>query len=258
MPSNAPLVSVIIPTYNSANFLPEAVASLRAQRHAPLEIIVVDDGSTDNTARVVRELGGGLRYTYQPNGGPAAARNTGLALARGPVLGFLDADDLLAEGALAALLAPLLHDPAVEVVHGQTQVLVLRAGARVGPPRFEPFAYPFHGAFLPSLLVRRTAFEKVGLLDTTFTQSEDVDWFLRVREHGLEVALVERVVLYYRKHQTNITRKFGPHPGGMLRAFKRSLDRRRAGRGGMPGRLPAWGSAAPHARPGQSPGGDQP
>jgi glycosyltransferase involved in cell wall biosynthesis len=208
-----------------------------------LEIILVDDGSTDETADVLRTLGGDLRCVHQPNRGPAAARNAGLALARGSVIGFLDADDLWAEDALTWLLPPLLRDPAIEIVHGQTQAMVLAEGQ--GALCFEPFAYPWYASLLGSILVRRTALQRVGLMDETYSYScEDVDWFLRARECGIRVELVERVVLYYRKHHTNLTGRSGPRPTGFLLAFKRSLDRRRAEGGGVPRPLPAWGPAA--------------
>src|ERR1017187_10588057 len=88
-----PLVSVIIPAYNAAHFLPNAVASVRRQSYEPLEILIVDDGSRDDCARVAAELGETVRYVRQEQAGPAAARNRGLELAQGEFIGFLDADD---------------------------------------------------------------------------------------------------------------------------------------------------------------------
>ena len=99
------LLSVIMPVYNGAEFLAEAVASIVAQAYQPLEIIVVDDGSTDETATIVQSLGGEIRYLYQFNQGPAAARNAGLALAQGDLIAFLDVDDLWPADKLAQQMA---------------------------------------------------------------------------------------------------------------------------------------------------------
>src|SRR5262245_10754564 len=89
-----PLVSCIVPVYNGEAFLGEALASIRAQRHRPIEILVVDDGSTDGTAAVVMAADAGIRYMRQDNAGGAAARNRGIGMARGTFVAFLDADDL--------------------------------------------------------------------------------------------------------------------------------------------------------------------
>ncbi len=107
-----PLVSVIVPCYNAARFLPEALATIRAQRYEPLEILVVDDGSTDNTPDVVSGFGSEVRYLRKPNGGPASARNLGLREARGEWIAFLDADDQWPEGKLE-LQAGRLRDRSV-------------------------------------------------------------------------------------------------------------------------------------------------
>ena len=89
-----PLVSVIIPTYNSAGYIEEALESVFEQTLQDFEIIVVDDGSTDGTGEVLRKYGDRIRYIYQENNGPASARNGGIRVARGEYIAFLDADDL--------------------------------------------------------------------------------------------------------------------------------------------------------------------
>src|SRR5690606_28366702 len=114
-------VSVIIPVYNGERYLAEAVHSILAQTVPTLEIIVVDDGSTDGTARVAQRFGDAVCYVYQPNRGPAAARNRGLERARGEIVAFLDADDLWREGKLACQCARLEADPTLDIVLGHTQ-----------------------------------------------------------------------------------------------------------------------------------------
>jgi glycosyltransferase involved in cell wall biosynthesis len=228
MPSEAPLVSVIIPAFNCAEFLPEAVASVRRQGRDDIEIIVVDDGSTDGTASVARSLGKDIRVIGRENGGPAAARNTGIAGASGDVIAFLDADDLWPDGSLATRLARLASDPPVDVVLGQTQVKVRRKNGATG---FEPFGEPWHCPLVGCGAYLRRALDAVGLFDETLDQSEDLDWFLRMREFKVPTARIEDVTVFYRLHDTNLTRGAGPKARNLLLAVKRSLDRRRAGSG---------------------------
>ena len=226
MPEGRPSVSVVIPTYNSASFLPEAVASIRMQRYEALEIIVVDDGSSDQTGEVAAALAGAdLRYLRQENQGPAAARNAGLAVAQGDVIGFLDADDLWPAQKLARQLEVLIEDRAADVVHGRTQALVLVATAADGARRFEPFAEPWYSTQLGSALYRREIYSRIGGFDPSLTPSEDFDWFLRARDAGAKVVLTPETALLYRFHTSNLTRGAGTRK--LLTSVKRSLDRRR-------------------------------
>ena len=114
------LVSVIIPVYNGEAFLVEAVESIQRQVHRPLEILIVDDGSTDNTAKIAAGFDDDVRYTFKPNGGPASARNTGLKMARGSVIGFLDVDDLWTEKKLEWQLTRFVSTPTLEIILGHT------------------------------------------------------------------------------------------------------------------------------------------
>ena len=100
-----PLVSVVIPAYNSGKFVAQAVESVLAQTYAPFEIIVVDDGSTDETKDVLGRFNGQINYIHQANSGPSAARNAGIRVARGAYICFLDADDLWTPDRLAVQMA---------------------------------------------------------------------------------------------------------------------------------------------------------
>ena len=108
------LVSVIVPAYNAASFLPKAIASIDRQGYHPLEIIVVDDGSTDNTAEVVRSLPSVSHYFHQENKGPSAARNVALKHAKGEFIAFLDSDDEWPVGKLELQLGRLRADPGLK------------------------------------------------------------------------------------------------------------------------------------------------
>lgn len=118
-----PFVSVIVPVYNGTRFLSEAVESILHQKYNLLEIIIVDDGSTDDKAKVAMSMGEGIRYIYQRNGGPASARNTGLRVARGEIIGFLDADDLWPANKLDIQLTRLIETPELDIVMDCTQYM---------------------------------------------------------------------------------------------------------------------------------------
>ena len=233
MERGRPSISVIIPVFNGAAFLAEAVASIRCQEIPAGEIIIVDDGSIDESAAVAAGLGKGIRYVYQPNRGPHAAQNTGLALARGDVIAFLDADDLWPVDKLSVQLTLLQADPQPAVALGFLQYIRLRETPS-GKGEYLPFLEPFFGAnCFGAALFRREAFAKVGPLNGSMTYGGDVDWFLRAREQGLAIAAVDRVTLFYRLHPGNLTRHKTRRDHFLLLALKQSLDRRRSADGAV-------------------------
>ncbi len=218
MDQQKPWISVIIPVYNSEKYLAEAVDSVRAQRYAPMEIIIIDDGSTDGTAGVVRGLGDDIRYVYQANAGPAAARNHGLRLAQGEIIAFQDADDVWTEDKLTVQLTLLARHPSAGVVLGFTR-LIQTDGQIIGDPGLI--------TVLQAALFRRVMFDHVGLLNEDMRQSEDVDWYLRALERDVQIITHRDVVLFYRRHAANLTHNRRETYAHFLLALKRSLDRRR-------------------------------
>lgn len=225
--SDAPYsVSVIIPAYNSAAFLADAVGSIRAQRYGPLEIIVVDDGSTDDTARVAAGLGADVRVVSQSNRGPASARNLGIARSSGGLIGFLDADDLWTERKLELEVAPFRDDPQLEVVQGLTQEARMVRAAD-GTSSSENFLEPFISVSLGSALFRRGVFERIGALDPDLRLAEDLDWFVRARDLGVRMIVINEVMQIARRHGGNTTWGKKMQEKNFLKILKRSLDRRR-------------------------------
>jgi glycosyltransferase involved in cell wall biosynthesis len=234
-----PLLSVIIPVYNGAHFLPEAVASLRWQDYEPMEIIIVDDGSTDNCRDVASLLGSGIRYVRQDNAGPSAARNRGLALAQGEFIAFLDADDQWPRHKVSIQLARLLAEPELDLVLGRIQYIAL-PGGEIPDIEFESPDNTVSHVHLGSGLYRRRVFERIGTFDASLRYSEDVDWFLRARESVLAMRILRSTALLYRLHGQNMTRnsKVNLPMAGVL---KRSMDRRRREDGAIQP-LPRWSS----------------
>lgn len=216
-------VSVIIPVYNGETFLLEALESIKRQTYQPLEIIIVDDGSTDDTAKVAKTFQGNVIYSYQVNHGPAAARNKGLRMAQGDVIAFLDADDLWSENKLEVQLLQLENDSAVEIVLGHTK----RMWAKPGTHNYDRFTEPELALKLDSCLVRRSVFDKVGHFDESLRCCEDWDWFLRARELGVSFVTHAEVMAYYRRHDRNLTLQKEINDKYFAIVIKRSLERRR-------------------------------
>src|SRR5438876_9363238 len=135
-----PAVSIILPTYNRAKFLPQAFASIRSQRFTDWELIVVDDGSTDKTRELVEELTRGwpqpVRYHWQENQGAYGARNTGMDLARGEYIAFFDSDDVWLPHHLASCHAVLAGDQGVDWVYGATRMVEYSTGRCVSENTF--------------------------------------------------------------------------------------------------------------------------
>jgi glycosyltransferase involved in cell wall biosynthesis len=229
--STTPQVSAIIPVYNGAAFLPAAVASVRAQAYPGVEIVIVDDGSSDDTAAVAADLrGDDVRYVRQEHRGLAAARNTGLGEARGAVITFHDVDDLWAEGRLVRQMGIFAADPFTEIVLGYLQHMQM-VGRDGGEPRFEPHGDPVPALSMCCAAIRRGVFERVGRFDESQRLADDWDWFMRVREQGIAMTVHRDVVHYYRHHDANMTNDLETGRLDTLRMLKKSLDRRRAADG---------------------------
>jgi hypothetical protein len=224
-PAPRPLVSVIVPVYNGTKFLPEAIENILGQGYPALEIIVVDDGSTDAIDETVRNLPVDVRFFKQQNAGAASARNRGIRDASGEFIAFLDVDDLWPENNLNCLVDALLRDPSLDAVRGYGQ-LARWSGANsrldyVGNPK-ESFP-----DYIGACLYRRTAFRKVGLFDPDLQFGEDTDWFIRAREFGLRIERLDQITLFVRRHDQNMTRGKSLVELNTLRVFKKTLDRRR-------------------------------
>ncbi len=212
-----------IPAYNAERWLAEAIDSLLAQTAPPEDILVLDDGSNDETTAVAAGFAGRVRVVSQPNAGIGAARNRAVELVRGEIVAFLDADDLYTPSSIATRLDVLLERPHVGVVFGHERRFVeIRDGEPVpiGPSRPSP---------LPgSMLVRRSALERVGSFPADARVVEGLDWLLRAQELSVESATVEEQVLWRRVHGENNSVRHRDSMGEFARTLKASLDRRRA------------------------------
>lgn len=227
MVENRQLVSVIIPVYNGASFLAGAVENVLAQKYQALEIIVVDDGSTDATADIAVGYPNEVCYVYQSNAGPSAARNRGIELAQGELIAFLDVDDLWSDHKLNLQTAYLKANPTVEIVQGHIQTMHLAEPVSLHKPRFEITSAPYHYINIGSALYRKSVFDKVGLFNEALTDNEDTDWFIRAWENGVSKVVLDEVTLFYRKHTSNTSHNQHPVNYGLTKLIKKHLDRSR-------------------------------
>lgn len=212
-----PLVSVIIPAYNAEKYVLEAIRSVLDQDYASIEILLVDDGSTDNTAALVEREAPQVRIIRQDNAGTAAAKNTGLSHASGELICFLDADDGWFPGKLTAQANYLQQHPEVGLVYHSwliwnghppkpQQPNILKAD-EIDP---EQSGWIYHKLLLdcmvstPTVMIRRHIAEKIGFFETSLTNGEDYNYWLRVSRR-CEIHKLTGVYSFYRQVANSLT-----------------------------------------------------
>ncbi len=212
-----------MPVFNAANFLDEALDSIETQEHSVLEVIAIDDGSTDESVRML-ERRPQVRLVKQPNSGPPTARNRGIATAKGEFLAFLDADDVWLPGKLAIQVGALEKDPGLDVLFGHIEEfctegvseLTRRARTRTVP-----------GYLWSTMMVRRDAFERVGALNTELRFGELIDWIDRARREQLRIEMLSDVVARRRIHGGNFGMREPESRRDYARVIHAVLRRRR-------------------------------
>ena len=230
-----PTVSVVIPAYNCAAFLPEAIESVLRQTYTDLEILVIDDGSTDDTPAVVEPYLNRIRYIRQLNRGLPGARNTGIRASTGEFIALLDADDAWVPEKLA-LQMPLLADPEVGIVYSDFSVRY--ADGRVLPSYLADRPLAAEGfvvdaylrsrfLFPSSMVLRRTAVEACGFFDEAMFAAEDIELFARICLRW-KVARVAQPLMIRTEGTHNITANGSKMNDYTILAFKKILDREQA------------------------------
>jgi SAM-dependent methyltransferase len=265
-PEGAALVSIVIPCFNQAHFLGEAIESVLAQTYPHLEVVVVDDGSADNTGEVAARYPG-VRYVRQENQERSAARNTGLRHSTGDYLVCLDADDRLLPGAVEAGLEHLHAHPECAFAFGKWRPIAMDGSPlpKWPPPRIEVEGDAYVGLLQcnyiemhATVVYRRAVFAAVGGFDPALKASEDFDLYLRIARQ-YPVCSHGTVVAEYRRHGSNTTGDAALMLGSVITVLKRQLpyvqgDARRAayraglrfwyGRYGLPLVVQVLGQAA--------------
>jgi glycosyltransferase involved in cell wall biosynthesis len=181
-----PKVSVIIPTYNREKLIGRAIESVLAQTYTDFEIIVVDDGSKDNTKVVVQQYKGNIKYVYQPNGGSSSARNRGIKESTGEYIAFLDSDDIWIQEKLAIQVDILDRNKNIGIVCSRMPIFD-KEGRQIGFKPQEHIGKDFNELIaqwgdLPTstVMTRRECFDKAGLFDTSLKTVQDFDMWLRI------------------------------------------------------------------------------
>ncbi len=226
MPSDLS-VSVIIPAYNCEEYLGEAIESALHQTYPPLEVIVVDDGSTDRTCEVGQAFPPPVHCISQPHMGAGSARNRGAAMARGALLAFLDADDRWPLYKLSRQVEALRPD--LDVVFGYVQQLHAGPEWAAGTADAAAAASPLVTGVLPgTMLVRREAFFRVGEFKSEWKLGEFIDWYARATELELRSLCLPDLLLWRRIHTTNTGVLQRHSRTDYAKVLKAALDRRRA------------------------------
>lgn len=220
--SGGGLVSVVIPLYNAERFVAEAMGSVLAQEGAEVEVIVVDDGSSDGSVAVAEGFGGRVRVLRGEHAGIGPARNRGVDAATGEFVAFLDADDLWAPRKLAAQLAALTAANGPDLVFGMMQQF------RGGPGEARrPDGEPAPGYFAGAMLTRLDTFRRVGEFTSEWRVGEFVDWYARAQDLGLKSAVLEHVVMWRRLHDSNTARMSAGGQQDFVGVVRAALQRRR-------------------------------
>ena len=222
------LISVIIPVYNGERYIAEAIYSVLAQEYKNIEIIAVNDGSTDGTEEVLRSYAN-VRYLYQPRQGASSARNKGIKCSSGDFIAFLDADDLWTKDKLKIQNSIFMDDPDLDMVFGQVEQFYSPELEESLKGRIHLVAGSMPGYVPGAMLIKRISFLKVGFFDEGFRIGEFIDWYMRAVDYGLKSFLALEVVLKRRIHNANSGIKERDYRKDYLRALKASLDRRRKG-----------------------------
>lgn len=212
--TTTPRVSIIIPVYNGDRYIRQAIESVLSQTYQSYEIIVIDDGSTDNTSLFLEAYIKTIRYIYQKNQGVSAARNHGIALARGELIAFLDADDFFLPDKLTAQVGVFDAQPNLGIVHSGWR-RVNQDGETIkdetpwdyvpkldleGWLRWKPIGT------MGTLMFRRDWLQKVGSFEAGLGQAEDVDLVLRLALQGCEADWLRESTVCYRQHDRNTMR----------------------------------------------------
>ena len=227
IPTNSPEISVIIPAYNQADYVSQAIQSVLSQTNPNYELVVVNDGSTDETPQILSQFQDPrIRVISQPNRGLAAARNAGIRESSAPLIALLDSDDYFLPDKLAIQSEYLLQHPEIGMVGGGIQI-VNHAGEILKqiinkPDGLDLQGLLFANPFVPSsIMIRRQWFDRVGTFDENLRACEDWDMWLRIGYAGCLFAWVDYPVVAYRQHQGQMTRE----PERMRKAIITMLDK---------------------------------
>jgi glycosyltransferase involved in cell wall biosynthesis len=222
-----PLVSVIIPVYNRERYLSDAIESVLDQTYRNIEVIIIDDGSTDKSKDVVLRFAPPVRYYYQANSGIAAAWNRGITLAKGDFFAFLDADDLWTRNKIQEQIDIISDNDRLDIVFGYVKQFYSPEMSELERQKICCPDDVVPGLSAITMLIRRESFFSVGWFDTRWRKGIFNDWYLRAHESGLVYHMLPHLLAQRRLHRTNHGIVNRDKSIDYVRMFRASLSRRR-------------------------------
>ena len=223
-----PSVSVIIPIYNSGKYLREAIDSVFTQEHRPLEVVVVDDGSSDDGPEIASSYAPHVRVISIPHRGHPGARNAGVAASTGDFLAFLDADDLWTPHKLKLQIEAFARNPSLDLVFGHMQNFISLELTEEERAKIKCNSTVLPGLLQGSMLVRRGSFERVGPFPEERKMGDFLDWYGRATLHNLNMQMLPDILVRRRIHLANFSRTHKHFRKENLVVLKKLLDLRRA------------------------------
>jgi glycosyltransferase involved in cell wall biosynthesis len=223
-----PLVSVIIPVYNAAKYVGQAIESILGQTYSPIEVIAVNDGSIDKSAEVLNNYSNRIQIISSTNNGIGAARNLAIRQSSGSFLAFLDADDYWELNKLEIQMQEFASNPSLDIVYCSFKEFLSpdMTSEMMEKRILKPAA--MSGAVAGTSLIKRTAFNKVGLFSEHWRTGEYIDWYARAKEQNLVMKHIDNCLYHRRSHSDNHTLRESKSKRDYVHILKASLDRRRA------------------------------
>lgn len=228
---NLPLVTVIIPVYNGGKFLEEALQSVFDQTYQNMEIIVVDDGSTDNSADIAQRYPG-VNYIYQENQGVSVARNTAITKAKGEFIAFLDSDDFWMPDKLSIQIEYMLRNPEFRITTTD-KTNFLEPGTQLPNHLKQIDNWETMEENIPStMVVHHSVFKEIGNYSPDYRASEDIEWIWRATDASISIKKVEKNLVRRRLHGSNLSWVMvKDHKTNLMRILRESVARKQ-GRSG--------------------------
>ncbi|AWV99993.1 glycosyltransferase family 2 protein [Arcticibacterium luteifluviistationis] len=220
-------ISVIIPIFNAEKHLRQALDSVLNQSQSASEIIVINDGSTDNTLQILNGYANHLRIINRENKGPAFTVNEGISLSKNDWLCFLDADDLWTNNKLEKQYRFTQENPNTNVFFGMSEQFLSEELSEEQKKRITLIKNPQNGMLRSTMMVHKSIFGQTSFFDTTLVFGEFIDWFTKLKEHGIPYLIQDELFHLRRLHPNSLTSK-REHLSDFAKLLKRKLDRERA------------------------------
>jgi len=218
-----PLVTCIIPVFNGEKYIEAAIESVLNQTYKNIEIIIVDDGSTDNTLNLIEKFNGNVKYIRQSNSGSGVARNLGISKASGDFIGFLDSDDMWDKNKILLQLECFDNNLEIEACLCNIKLINEKETGILDDEYVIVTPYT-----VCSILIKTYALKKVRLFNANLKFGEDTDWFMRIRKLEIPVKILKDTLVYARLHKDNLTNSFNVRSREeIFSKIKNELDKRR-------------------------------